>query len=454
MTLLVLDSRLGEWTMNQTFRDYNFKSFIYQALDAINFKEPRPIQSLVIPKIKENRDLIVKSVTGSGKTHAFLLPMVNKINPKQNHVQVLITAPSRELAGQLYQAALQLTKYSQPQIRVSEYVGGTDKNRQLDKLSHQQPHIAIGTPGRLMDMINTQALLIHQTNYLVIDEGDMTMDLGFLTEMDQIASRVPADAQISVFSATIPESLQSFLKKYMTNPNFLEAEGNDLISDYVQNWLISTKGVTNRTHFIYELLTVGQPYLALIFANTKNKVQEIAEELSAKGLKVGVIHGGLEARERKKMMRQIRNLDYQYVVATDLAARGIDIEGVSHVVNAELPTDLDFFIHRVGRTGRNQLEGIAITLYSPDEEELISELENRGIKFTPKSLKGQEIVDTYDRNRRALRKDTSKGQEYDPEIASMVRKAKKKVKPGYKRKIAWRKKEKNRKKNRQNNRKR
>ena len=184
---------------------------------------------------------------------------------------------------------------------------------------------------------------------------------------------------------------------------------------------------------IYELLTIGQPYLAIVFANTKQNVDEISDYLKAKGMKVAKIHGGITPRERKRVMRQVQNLEYQYVVATDLAARGIDIEGVSHVINAEIPQDLDFFIHRVGRTGRNGMSGTAITLYSPSDENSVSMIENLGVTFQPKEIKNGEILDTYDRNRRKKREKTK--DELDPTLIGLVKKSKKKIKPGYKKKI-------------------
>ncbi|MGO1918787.1 MAG: helicase-related protein, partial [Alkalibacterium gilvum] len=230
----------------------------------------------------------------------------------------------------------------------------------------------------------------------------------------------------------------------------LEVENEQVIADTVSNWLISTKG-KNKIDMIHRLLTIGQPYLALVFANTKEYVDEIALELKKKGLKVAVIHGGISSRERRRVMRQIQNLEYQYIVATDLAARGIDIEGVSHVINAEVPQDLDYFVHRVGRTGRNQLSGIAITLYGPDDEQDIVTIEKRGITFSPKEIKKGEVVDAYDRNRRNQRKDkNTQKTDFDPEIHGLRKKLKKNIKPGYKRKIERKKQDKKRRAHRLN----
>lgn len=416
-----------------SFKQFQFQEFIFDALEDKGFSQPTEVQEKLIPVVKKGRSVIGQSQTGSGKTHTFLLPLMDKINPELDEVQVVVTAPSRELANQIYQAAIQIAKFSQPEIRVTNFIGGTDKQRQLNKLEKQQPHLVIGTPGRILDMMNEQALKVHTASSFVVDEADMTLDMGFLTEVDQIAGRLPKNLQMLVFSATIPEKLKPFLRKYMENPVAEQIQSKTVISDTIDNWLISTKG-KDKNKLIYQLLTIGHPYLAIIFANTKQRVDEITEYLREQGLKVAKIHGDITPRERKRVMRQVQNLEYQYVVATDLAARGIDIEGVSHVINAEIPTDLDFFIHRVGRTGRNGLEGIAITLYEPNDEETIAQIEELGIDFQPKEIKSGEIVETYDRNRRTKREKTRDSLE-DPTLIGLVKKKKKKIKPGYKRKI-------------------
>ena len=434
--------------MTNSFKDFNLKPFLIQALEDINFREPKEIQTKVIPEVNSGRDLVGQSQTGSGKTHAFLLPLLNQIDPELNEVQVVITSPSRELSEQLNKVAAQLVSFSDSLIRIGHYIGGTDKEKQLEKLKNNQPQIVIGTPGRILDLIKEDALKIHTASHMVIDESDRTLDMGFLNEVDQIASKLSKDMQMLVFSATIPNKLRPFLKKYMDNPNFIEIENEELISENVENWLVPTKS-RNRVEMIYEILTIGQPYLALIFANTKQNVDDIAAALEQKEMNVGVIHGGLTPRDRKKVMRQIHNLEFQFVVATDLASRGIDIEGVSHVINAEIPNELDFFVHRVGRTGRNNLDGLAITLYEPDETEAIEYLEKQGIEFTPKELKNGELVDSYNKNRRQIRKNQNK-EVYDPEIAGMAKKAKKNIKPGYKKKIERYKKRKNKRNSKRN----
>lgn len=414
------------------FREFNFKEYIYQALDEINFKEPTEVQARLIPTILKGKNVVGQSQTGSGKTHTFLLPIFQNLNAQKDEVQAVITTPSRELAYQIYEAAKQLAKFSPENIWIQNYVGGTDKQRQIEKLKSHQPQLVIGTPGRILDLVRENALDIHNAHYLVVDEADMTLDLGFLKETDAIASTLPKDLQMLVFSATIPEKLRPFLRKYMYNPVIEVVANKHVISPTIDNWLVSTKG-RDRNKLIYDLLTMGEPYLALVFANTKERADELTNYLRSQGLKVAKVHGGIQPRQRKRIMREIQNLDYQFVVATDLAARGIDIEGVSHVINDDIPEDLEFFVHRVGRTGRNGMKGTAITLYEPSEEKLIDELESMGVHFVPKAVKNGEIVDSYDRNRREKRQ--TRKESMDPKLRGFVKKEKKKRKPGYKKKI-------------------
>lgn len=432
-----------------SFKDFNFKPYIQRALDELKFVDPTDVQAKLIPVVHSGRDLVGESKTGSGKTHTFLLPIFEKLDESSNDVQVVITAPSRELATQIYQATKQIAEHSEQEIRVVNYVGGTDKLRQIEKLKVSQPHIVIGTPGRIYDLVKSGDLAIHKAHTFVVDEADMTLDMGFLDTVDKIAGSLPKDVQILVFSATIPQKLQPFLKKYLTNPVMEKIKTATVITDTIDNWLLSTKG-RDKNAQILELSKLMQPYLAMIFVNTKERADELHSYLSSNGLKVAKIHGGIAPRERKRIMNQVKNLEFEYIVATDLAARGIDIEGVSHVINDAIPQDLSFFVHRVGRTGRNGLSGTAITLYQPSDDSDIRELEKLGINFIPKVIKNGEFQDTYDRDRRNNREKSY--QKLDTEMIGLVKKKKKKIKPGYKKKIQWKVDEKRRKERRASNR--
>ena len=407
------------------FTDFKFKDYIQEALKEINFIEATEVQEKLIPIVLAGRDLVGESKTGSGKTHTFLLPIFQTLNEDSSHVEVVITAPSRELATQIYQAARQIASHCEKEVRIANYVGGTDKARQIDKLQIAQPHIVIGTPGRIYDLVASGDLAIHKAHTFVVDEADMTLDMGFLTTVDKIASSLPKQLQFLVFSATIPQKLQPFLKKYLSNPVMEQIKTKTVISDTIDNWLVSTKG-RDKNEQIYQLTQALQPYLAMIFVNTKDRADDLHAFLVEKGLKVAKIHGGVPPRERKRIMNQVKNLDFEYIVATDLAARGIDIEGVSHVINDAIPQDLSFFVHRVGRTGRNGLPGTAITLYQPSDDSDIRELEKLGIQFVPKVLKAGAIEDTYDRDRRANRE--KRQEKLDIEMIGLVKKKKKKIK--------------------------
>lgn len=416
------------------FTTLPLKDYLQKALVDIHFVETTEVQEKLIPIVLSGRDLVGESKTGSGKTHTFLIPIFQKLEESLDQVQAVITAPSRELATQIYQAACQLASHCESEIRISNYVGGTDKKRQIDKLQSSQPHIVIGTPGRIYDLVQSGDLAIHKAGIFVVDEADMTLDMGFLETVDKIAGSLPKDLQFLVFSATIPQKLQPFLKKYLSNPIIEQIKTRTVISDTIENWLISTKGRDKNAH-ILEMTKLMKPYLAMIFVNTKTRADELHSYLTANGLRVAKIHGDIPPRERKRIMNQVKNLDFEYIVATDLAARGIDIEGVSHVINDAIPQDLSFFVHRVGRTGRNGLSGIAITLYQPSDDADIRELEKLHIKFLPKEIKNGEFVDTYDRDRRVHREKSR--EKLDLEMMGLVKKKKKKIKPGYKKKIKW-----------------
>ncbi|MCP9190531.1 DEAD/DEAH box helicase [Streptococcus agalactiae] len=432
-----------------SFKDFNFKPYIQRALDELKFVDPTDVQAKLIPVVRSGRDLVGESKTGSGKTHTFLLPIFEKLDESSNDVQVVITAPSRELATQIYQATKQIAEHSEQEVRVVNYVGGTDKLRQIEKLKVSQPHIVIGTPGRIYDLVKSGDLAIHKAHTFVVDEADMTLDMGFLDTVDKIAGSLPKDVQILVFSATIPQKLQPFLKKYLTNPVMEKIKtATTVIADTIDNWLLSTKG-RDKNAQILELSKLMQPYLAMIFVNTKERADELHSYLSSNGLKVAKIHGGIAPRERKRIMNQVKNLEFEYIVATDLAARGIDIEGVSHVINDAIPQDLSFFVHRVGRTGRNGLSGTAITLYQPSDDSDIRELEKLGINFIPKVIKNGEFQDTYDRDRRNNREKSY--QKLDTEMIGLV-KRKRKNKTRLQEKIQWKVDEKRRKERRASNR--
>jgi ATP-dependent RNA helicase CshB len=413
------------------FEHFSFQPFIIEAIKALRFYKPTEIQERIIPSILRGESVIGQSQTGTGKTHAYLLPIIEKIDPDHEAVQAVITAPTRELATQIYHEILKIIKFcpSDKQITARCFIGGTDKQKAIEKLK-TQPHIVVGTPGRINDLIREQALNVWTATTLVVDEADLMLDMGFIVDVDQIAARMPKELQMLVFSATIPEKLKPFLKKYMENPKYVHVAPKQVAAEKIEHVLVPLRS-RDKVKLLHEMLVAYNPYLAIVFTNTKKMADEVADRLIEKGMKVGILHGDLSPRERKKMMKQIRDLEFQYIVATDLAARGIDIEGVSHVINYELPKDLQFYIHRVGRTARAGYTGIATTIYEPSDQDAITRLEKMGIEFLHRDLIRGEWVDLPPWNRR------SKRAKQDGEIEQLLAKMKKskQIKPGYKKKL-------------------
>lgn len=415
------------------FDQFGFQPFINEAIHKIGFYEPTEIQQKLIPGIMRGESIIGQSQTGTGKTHTFLLPLINQIDKAKQETQIVITAPSRELATQIYHAAHLITEKSKEPISLRLLIGGTDKKRMIDKLK-VAPQIIIGTPGRINDMIREKALAVYTAKTLVIDEADMTLDMGFLNDVDAIAGKMPPNLQMLVFSATIPEKLKPFLKKYMENPRYEHISPNVVSSKAVTHQLLAAKSA-DKIDLLKETLILFQPFLAIVFTNTKQTADDVAAALTERGLKIAKIHGDVPPRERKRTMKQIENMDYQYIVATDLAARGIDIQGISHVINYELPDDPDFYIHRTGRTGRAGHSGIALTIFEPADENKLVQLEKKGIRFQHVAIKKGAFISIEDRNRRTKRE--PKRETTDPREIGMRKKAKQKRKPNYKKKINY-----------------
>lgn len=413
------------------FSQFALHPFMTNVTERLGFKEPTEIQEKVIPAILDGKSVIGQSRTGSGKTHAYLLPLFNKIDTTKREVQFVITAPTRELAAQIHDEVRKIIHYAEKDdIWVAKLLtGGTDKQKMADKLK-KPPHIIVGTPGRILDMIKDEALSIYTAKAFVIDEADLMLDLGFINEVDQLLVRSQKNIQLMVFSATIPQRLQHFFKKYLENPLYVKIEQH-FSPETMEHRLISRKH-KKEADIIYEISQAIQPYLAIIFTNGKKQADELAEELQNRGIDAGLLHGGLTPRERKRVLKEIQSLRYQYIVATDLAARGIDIKGVSHVINAQIPKEEEFYIHRVGRTARAGMEGTAISLYDEDDLKLIEKLEQKGLEFTYVDVNNGEWQEAKAWNKRQLRTNTTTSLEN--EAWKQVRKATK-VKPGYKKKM-------------------
>ncbi|MEI3611693.1 DEAD/DEAH box helicase [Pseudogracilibacillus sp. SO30301A] len=417
--------------MNETFEQLGLNNTMLQVVDKLYFKKPTNIQVQSIPSILQGKSIIGESQTGSGKTHAYLLPLLNQIDESKEEVQLVITAPTRELSMQIFEEIKTITELAQKEQNwiTRLIVGGADRQRMIKQLE-RKPHIVVGTPGRILDMVNEGVLSIYSATSFVIDEADLMLDFRFIDIIDELLVRSKKEVQILVFSATIPKQLKPFLNKYLAQPVHIKIK-NGLTPDQMEHRLIEIKH-QDVVQKIMDITEIIQPYVAILFTNSKESADDLGNQLAEKGLNVGVLHGGLTSRERKRMVKAILDLRYQYIVATDLASRGIDIKGASHVINVELPKELDFYIHRVGRTARAGLAGTAISFFREEDTALIEELEKKGIHFVFSDIKNGEWVDAKRFNKRELRKNIAT--KLDQEAWKQVKKPTK-VKPGYKKKM-------------------
>ena len=408
------------------------KNFIQKAIKDLGFRDFTEVQNLVIPKANKGLDIIGCSQTGTGKTHAFLIPIFEALDLDNHDVQAVITAPTRELAQQIYNFAVHIAKFSETHIDIRKYVGGSDREKEINRLKKSQPMIVIGTPGKIYDLAIKENLLnVYKAKTFVIDEADMSLEIGFLEDIDKLAASMNEGLQMMVFSATIPEKIRPFLRKYMNKPTEIFIKPKELSSLNIEHIFIPIKS-KSREDVLLSLVKTINPYIALVFCNRKETVEEIGTLLYSNGYNVTKLHGDITPRQRKQVMDRIKKAEFQYIVASDIASRGIDIDGVSHVVNYELPKDMEFYIHRSGRTGRASYTGMAISLYTPKDESYLDFLENKGIDIIYKDIKNNELVNRRDRNERIKRIQSTKSIEI--EKLNLKRKNKK-VKPGYKKKF-------------------
>lgn len=415
--------------LSKSFEQFKFQDFVNSAIVDLGFKNPTKIQERVFSPVLKQKNVVAKSQTGSGKSHSFLLPIFSKLDIEIKKTQSIIMAPTRELARQLFDMATHIAKFSKEEIKVSLFIGGQDLNRDIERVSNA-PHIIIGTPTRILELDKSSSLSIKEVESIVVDECDMMIDLGFMEDIDKIARRTAETCQFLVFSATIPNQMSHFLKKYVKNAQYIEVDNAN--PGKIKYSLIPIKSST-RLEKLKDITNIINPYLAIIFANKKTEVEEVSSFLISQGLNVGVLHGDLTPRERKQIQKRIANLEFTYVVASDLMSRGIDIEGVSHIINYNIPTDLDFFIHRAGRTARAGLDGDCITIYSNKDEQSLQALESRGIIFEHLDIKNNEFIESKDRNKRDNRKKVVADHNLTEKLKTKV-KSSKKVKPGYKKK--------------------
>lgn len=357
--------------MSETFLKYNLNQEIVKALNALGYSKPSDVQQKVLPIILAGKDVVVKSQTGSGKTAAFAIPLCEKVIWDETKPQALVLTPTRELAIQVKEEIKNIGRFKR--IKPVAVFGKQPFQDQARELK-QRSHIVVGTPGRVMDHINRETLDISKISYLIIDEADEMLNMGFIDQVKEIINMLNKKRQTMLFSATMPDEIMGLSSKYMTNPEMVEIKAQKLITEKIEHSLYKVDE-TRKMNELRKVLVNEVPESAMIFCKTKENVDKVFEYLNKKGISVNRIHGGMMQKDRMDVMEDMRRGKFRLLVATDVAARGIDIEGITHVINYDLPVEKEAYVHRIGRTGRAGAKGKAISLVNQYEGRLLNEIE-------------------------------------------------------------------------------
>ncbi|HES6450662.1 TPA: DEAD/DEAH box helicase [Streptococcus pyogenes] len=361
------------------FTEFNLSQDIQSAVVTAGFEKASPIQEMTIPLALEGKDVIGQAQTGTGKTAAFGLPTLNKIRTNENIIQALVIAPTRELAVQSQEELFRFGR--EKGVKVRSVYGGSSIKKQIKALK-SGAHIVVGTPGRLLDLIKRKALILDHVETLILDEADEMLNMGFLEDIEAIISRVPADRQTLLFSATMPAPIKQIGVKFMKDPEHVQIKNKELTNVNVDQYYVRVKE-QEKFDTMTRLMDVNQPELSIVFGRTKRRVDEITRGLKLRGFRAEGIHGDLDQNKRLRVIRDFKNDQIDILVATDVAARGLDISGVTHVYNYDITQDPESYVHRIGRTGRAGKSGESITFVSPNEMGYLSMIEN----LTKKQMK-------------------------------------------------------------------
>jgi len=365
-----------------TFQELGVHEDVMKSLEEMGFEEATPIQAETIPLALQGKDVIGQAQTGTGKTAAFTIPTISNIDLNRQAIQVLILAPTRELAIQVADEAGKLGKFSR--LNVLPVYGGQPIDRQIKAL-RRYPHFIIGTPGRMLDHIRRKTIKLSEVSTVILDEADEMLDMGFLEDIEAILAEVPKERQTLLFSATMPDPIRRLAEKFMNNPTVVKIQPQGVTAPKIAQvyYEVAEK---NKVDALTRLLDVESPELGVIFCRTKRGVDELQRLLQSRGYLAAGLHGDMTQRERDQVMHQFRQGSIDLMIATDVAARGLDVEGVTHVINYDIPQDVDSYVHRIGRTGRAGREGKALTLMTPREFKLMRMIESSIGKRIHKSL--------------------------------------------------------------------
>lgn len=359
-----------------SFLQLGIRPEINHSLKANGVIEPTPVQEKAIPVLLAGKDVIAQAQTGTGKTLAFILPILERVNPRKTHIQALIVTPTRELALQITTEVKKMIS-SLEDVNVLAVYGGQDVEKQMKKLKGAK-QIVIATPGRLLDHLRRGTIQLSEVSMLVLDEADQMLHMGFLTEVEEIIRQTPSDRQTMLFSATMPQQIRSLAARYMRNPQDIWIRNTQITLEEIRQIAVETTDRAKQTA-LCRLIDQYRPFLAIVFCRTKRRASTLNDALQANGYHSDELHGDLSQAKREQVMKRFREAKLQLLVATDVAARGLDVEGVTHVFNYDIPHDVESYIHRIGRTGRAGDKGVAITLVAPKDRNYLEMIE-KGIK--------------------------------------------------------------------------
>ncbi|AOY77979.1 DEAD/DEAH box helicase [Clostridium formicaceticum] len=371
--------------MRKNFFNLGIDTELENLLNKNGIVEPTPIQAQTIPPLLTGKDVIAQAQTGTGKTFAFMLPIMQNIDVKKPFIQALIMTPTRELALQITNEAKKLI--SAKGINVLAAYGGQDVDKQIRKLK-QDVHMVIGTPGRLLDHLRRRTIDFRQLKMLVLDEADQMLHMGFLQEVEEIIHQTSKNRQTMLFSATMPKEIHHLASQYMNKPIHIRVKSDKITLDEIKQLVIETTD-RRKQAALFETLGKYNPFLAIIFCRTKRRASALNEALIEGGYASDELHGDLSQAKREKVMKAFRKAEIQLLVATDVAARGLDIEGVTHIFNYDIAQDAEAYIHRIGRTGRAGQTGVAITFVTPRDQHNLALIE-KGINMKIERQKSDE----------------------------------------------------------------
>lgn len=378
------------------FSELHVSDGLCAALAEMGIKEPTPVQAEAVPVIRSGRDAIVQAQTGTGKTLAFLLPLYDKIKVQADNIQALILTPTRELTLQIARVAARLGKAGG--VRSLAVYGGQDIERQKRRLG-REPHVIIGTPGRILDHMRRRTIDFSATNRIVLDEADEMLRRGFLEDVELVLASMAGDRQIMLFSATMPDKIKALAHRYMTAFQHVIIKTKNITLDNIRQRIVDT-AEESKLDKLCELINEQNPYLAMVFCATRGRVSQVAMALARRGYLADELHGELSQLQRTNVLKKFREAKLQILVTTDIAARGLDIEGVTHVFNYDMPRDTESYIHRIGRTGRAGQQGMAITFVNARQYSQLRRIE-AGIKnHIQKDVSGRSLASRLKREKR------------------------------------------------------